>query len=143
MQPNDLMFKKTWPLFKHIENSAAGLTCPFIMGNCCCCVRISSLLFFLLSDHTGPPDAGHIVQTTVSSGEAAVIERWGKFSRVADPGLHLLMCPCEAKGGTISLRVQQLECVTVSKTKDNVQITVKVSSVSRTIHHQLESTIEP
>ena len=67
------------------------------------------------------------VQITVSSGEAAVIERWGKFSRVADPGLHFLWCPCETRGGEISLRVQQLECVTISKTKDNVQLTVKVA----------------
>ena len=36
----------------------------------------------------------------------------------------------------MSLRVQQLECVTVTKTKDNVQLTVKVRSACLAMDYQ-------
>lgn len=39
----------------------------------------------------------------------------------------------------MSLRVQQLECVTVTKTKDNVQLTVKVAVQYQVEKHQVEN----
>lgn len=64
---------------------------------------------------------------TVSSGEVGVIERFGEFSKPAPPGLHFLLFPCEVVAGTISTRVEQLAVDTMTKTKDNVGVTVRVA----------------
>jgi regulator of protease activity HflC (stomatin/prohibitin superfamily) len=64
---------------------------------------------------------------TVQSGDIGVIERFGEYKRDAPPGLHCLMWPCEAIAGQVSTRIQQLEVVTVTKTKDNVGVTVRVA----------------
>jgi regulator of protease activity HflC (stomatin/prohibitin superfamily) len=64
---------------------------------------------------------------TVSTAEVHIIERFGKFSRTAGPGLNLLICPCEADAGSISYRVQQLDVRVETKTKDNVFLTAVVS----------------
>lgn len=64
---------------------------------------------------------------TVQSGDVGVIERFGEFKRDAQPGLHCICWPMESIAGTISTRVQQLEVITMTKTKDNVGVTVKVA----------------
>merc|ERR1712093_679755 len=64
---------------------------------------------------------------TVQSGDVGVIERFGEFTRIAPPGLNCICWPIDSVAGTISTRVQQLEVVTLTKTKDNVGVHVKVA----------------
>ena len=63
---------------------------------------------------------------TVSSGNAAVIQRFGKFSRTGGAGLNLKLPFAETKF-EISLRVQQVDLKMETKTKDNVFVAIPVS----------------
>lgn len=56
-----------------------------------------------------------------------MIERCGKFSRLAAPGFNTVCCPWETVVGKISYRVQQLDVRVETKTADNVFITAVVS----------------
>lgn len=64
---------------------------------------------------------------TVHQQTAAVIERFGKFSRVAKPGLNLKIPFIERVTARLSLRVQQLDVRVETKTEDNVFVQVTVS----------------
>ena len=64
---------------------------------------------------------------TVHQQTAAVIERFGKFSRVAKPGLNLKIPFVERVAARLSLRVQQLDVRVETKTEDNVFVQVTVS----------------
>ena len=64
---------------------------------------------------------------TVKTQENVIIERFGKFKKVAKPGLNFKMPLVETTSKPISLRVQQLEVNIESKTKDNVFVTVPVA----------------
>ena len=67
---------------------------------------------------------------------AAMIERFGKFSRVAPPGLHLKVPFVERVVGTVNMRVQQLDVKVETKTKDDVFVHVVVSRA--VLHHPRE-----
>jgi len=64
---------------------------------------------------------------TVSTAEVGVIEKWGKYSRLVQPGLNVVMCPMEQMVGRLSFRVQQLDVRVETKTLDNVFLTAVVS----------------
>lgn len=64
---------------------------------------------------------------TVRTQENVIVERFGKFQRVATPGLNMKMPIIDSTTKPISLRVQQLEVNIESKTKDNVFVTVPVA----------------
>lgn len=64
---------------------------------------------------------------TVEQQTVAVIERFGKFVRTADAGLHFKIPLIERIAGRVSLRVQQLDVKAETKTKDNVFVHVIVS----------------
>lgn len=64
---------------------------------------------------------------TISTAEVGVIERWGKFSRLVQPGLGIICCPMEQLVGRLSFRVQQLDVRVETKTLDNVFLTAVVS----------------
>lgn len=64
---------------------------------------------------------------TISTSEVGVIERWGKFSRMAQPGLGVVICPMEQVVGRLSYRVQQIDVRVETKTLDNVFLTAVVS----------------
>jgi regulator of protease activity HflC (stomatin/prohibitin superfamily) len=64
---------------------------------------------------------------TISTAEVGVIERWGKYSRLVQPGLNVICCPMESLVGKLSFRVQQLNVRVETKTLDNVFITSVVS----------------
>ena len=49
-----------------------------------------------------------------------IVETWGKFSRVVQPGLGFVFCPMEHLVGRVSVRVE-------TKTLDNVFLTAVVS----------------
>lgn len=64
---------------------------------------------------------------TISTAETGVIERFGKFNRLAKPGLGFLICGAEQLAGRLSFRVQQLDVRLETKTMDNVFVTAVVS----------------
>jgi len=63
----------------------------------------------------------------VNTGEIGLIEKFGRFNRVARAGLTFVMWPLEDVAGLQTLRVQQLDVLTESKTKDDVTVHVKVA----------------
>lgn len=63
----------------------------------------------------------------VKQQEVAVLEFFGKFSRVASAGLHFKIPFIERVSGRMSLRLIQLDTDVETKTKDNVFTRVKVS----------------
>jgi len=64
---------------------------------------------------------------TVRQQTAAILERLGKFTAVKGPGLHIKIPFVDRVVGKISLRVQQLDVLVETKTKDNVFVKLKVS----------------
>ena len=64
---------------------------------------------------------------TVKTQENVIVERFGKFKKVARPGLNTKAPFIETTTKPISLRVQQLGVDIESKTKDNVFVNVPVA----------------
>jgi regulator of protease activity HflC (stomatin/prohibitin superfamily) len=64
---------------------------------------------------------------TVHQQTAGVIERFGKFARIAKPGLNIKIPIIERVVARLSLRVQQLDVRVETKTEDNVFVHVTVS----------------
>ncbi|HXZ26544.1 MAG TPA: SPFH domain-containing protein [Terriglobales bacterium] len=64
---------------------------------------------------------------TVSTAEMAVVQRLGKFVRIAGPGLNFKMPWLEHVAGRVNMRVQQFRVEVETKTKDNVFVKVLVS----------------
>ncbi len=63
----------------------------------------------------------------VKQQSAAVIERFGKFVSVRQSGLQLKIPIIDNVAGRLSLRIQQLDVVVETKTKDDVFVKLKVS----------------
>jgi len=57
----------------------------------------------------------------------AIIQRLGKFERIAESGLHFKLPFVQKVAGTVNLRVQQLDVEVETKTQDNVFVRVMVS----------------
>ena len=68
---------------------------------------------------------------TVNTAEVAVITRFGKFQRVADPGLNWKRPFFDTVAGVVSLRVNQISLTMETKTKDNVFVTIPISVQNR------------
>jgi regulator of protease activity HflC (stomatin/prohibitin superfamily) len=68
---------------------------------------------------------------TVSTAQVAVITRFGKFLRVADPGLNWKIPIFDSVAGVVSLRVNQISLTMETKTKDNVFVTIPISVQNR------------
>jgi len=64
---------------------------------------------------------------TISTAEVGIVETWGKYSFLAQPGCNVICCPSQALVGKISFRVQQLNVRVETKTLDNVFIEAVVS----------------
>jgi len=64
---------------------------------------------------------------TISTAQVGIIERFGKFDRLAGPGLGLYVCGVDDLVGRLSYRVQQLDVKVETKTLDNVFITTVVT----------------
>ncbi len=64
---------------------------------------------------------------TVQTAHAGIIQRLGKFSRVASPGLNFKIPYLESLVSTLSLQVQQLDVKVETKTKDNVFVQIPIS----------------
>ena len=63
----------------------------------------------------------------VKQQTAAVIERFGRFTSVRQSGLHIKIPVIDRVSGRVSLKVQQLDVVVETKTKDDVFVKLKVS----------------
>ena len=63
----------------------------------------------------------------VKQQSAAVIERFGKFLSVRQSGLQIKIPIIDSVAGRLSLRIQQLDVVVETKTKDDVFVKLKVS----------------
>ena len=63
----------------------------------------------------------------VKQQSAAVVERFGKFVSVRQSGLQLKIPIIDNIAGRLSLRIQQLDVVVETKTKDDVFVKLKVS----------------
>jgi len=68
---------------------------------------------------------------TVSTAQVAVITRFGKFLRVAEPGLNWKSPFFDTVAGVVSLRVNQITLTMETKTKDNVFVTIPISVQNR------------
>jgi regulator of protease activity HflC (stomatin/prohibitin superfamily) len=64
---------------------------------------------------------------TVEQQTVAIVERFGKFKRAATAGLNVKIPILDQIRGRLSLRIQQLDVVIETKTKDNVFVKVTVS----------------
>ena len=63
----------------------------------------------------------------VRQQSAAIVERFGKFVSVRHSGLQIKIPIIDRVAGRVSLRVQQLDVVIETKTKDDVFVKIKVS----------------
>lgn len=68
---------------------------------------------------------------TVNTATVAIITRFGKFLRVAEPGLNWKMPYFDTVSGMVSLRVNQITLTMETKTKDNVFVTIPISVQNR------------
>jgi regulator of protease activity HflC (stomatin/prohibitin superfamily) len=68
---------------------------------------------------------------TVRTAEVAVITRFGKFLRVAEPGLNWKSPIFDSVAGLVSLRVNQITLTMETKTRDNVFVTIPISVQNR------------
>jgi regulator of protease activity HflC (stomatin/prohibitin superfamily) len=68
---------------------------------------------------------------TVNTAETAVITRFGKFLRIAQPGLNWKVPFFDTVAGVVSLRVNQISLTMETKTKDNVFVTIPISVQNR------------
>ena len=63
----------------------------------------------------------------VKQQTAAIIERFGKFHSIRQSGLHLKIPLVDRISGKLSLKIQQLDVIVETKTKDDVFVRLKVS----------------
>lgn len=64
---------------------------------------------------------------TVKQQTAVVIERFGKFLSIRNSGLQLKLPIVDRIAGRVNLRIQQLDVIIETQTKDNVFVKMKVS----------------
>lgn len=64
---------------------------------------------------------------TVAQQTRAIVERFGKFQRVAGPGLNFKVPLIDSVAGRVTHRVRELEITVESKTKDDVFVDVLIA----------------
>ena len=68
---------------------------------------------------------------TVRTSQVAVVTRFGRFLRVAEPGLNWKVPVFDAVAGIVTLRVNQITLTMETKTRDNVFVTIPISVQNR------------
>ena len=63
----------------------------------------------------------------VKQQTAAIIERFGRFLVIRQPGLHIKIPLIDKVAGRLSLKILQLDVIVETKTKDDVFVKLKVS----------------
>jgi len=74
---------------------------------------------------------------TVKQQSAAVIERFGRFTGIRQSGLQLKIPVVDRIAGRMNLRIQQLDVIIETKTKDNVFVKLKVSVQFKVIQERV------
>lgn len=74
---------------------------------------------------------------TVKQQTAVIIERFGKFNSIRNPGLQFKIPVVDKIAGKMSLKIQQLDVVVETKTKDDVFVRLKVSVQYQVIKTQV------
>lgn len=64
---------------------------------------------------------------TVKQQTAVIVERFGKFNSIRQSGLQMKIPVFDRIAGRVNLRIQQLDVIIETKTKDNVFVKMKVS----------------
>ncbi|MEC4003550.1 SPFH domain-containing protein [Flavobacterium sp. SUN052] len=64
---------------------------------------------------------------TVKQQTAVVIERFGKFTSIRNSGLQLKLPIVDRIAGRVNLRIQQLDVIIETQTRDNVFVKMKIS----------------
>jgi regulator of protease activity HflC (stomatin/prohibitin superfamily) len=76
---------------------------------------------------------------TVETAQVAIVQRLGKFARVAGPGLNWKTPILENVVQRMSMKVQQFEVQVETKTQDNVFVQIPVSIQYKVIPDSVES----
>jgi regulator of protease activity HflC (stomatin/prohibitin superfamily) len=76
---------------------------------------------------------------TVQTAQVAIVQRLGKFARVAGPGLNWKTPYLETVVQRMSMKVQQFEVQVETKTQDNVFVQIPVSIQYKVIPEGVES----
>jgi len=63
----------------------------------------------------------------IEESHVGLIESFGKFSRVAEPGINCMNCFTERVAGQLSLRVEQHKIDVETRSKDNVFVTIRMA----------------
>ena len=74
----------------------------------------------------------------VKQQTAAIIERFGKFHSIRQSGLQLKIPLVDKISGKLSLKIQQLDVIIETKTKDDVFVKLKVSVQYKVIRDKVE-----
>ena len=75
---------------------------------------------------------------TVKQQSAAIIERFGKFLSIRQSGLQFKIPIIDKVAGRLSLKIQQLDVIVETKTKDDVFVKLKVSVQFKVIKDKVE-----
>ncbi|MBW3518855.1 SPFH domain-containing protein [Flavobacterium sp. NKUCC04_CG] len=74
---------------------------------------------------------------TVKQQSSALVERFGKFKSIRHSGLHFKIPIIDRIAGKVNLRIQQLDVIIETKTKDNVFVKLKVSVQFKVIQEKV------
>jgi len=74
----------------------------------------------------------------VKQQTAAIIERFGKFQSIRHSGLQIKIPLVDRISGKLSLKIQQLDVIVETKTKDDVFVRLKVSVQYKVIRDKVE-----
>ncbi len=74
----------------------------------------------------------------VKQQTAAIIERFGRFNSIRQSGLQLKIPLVDRIAGRLSLKIQQLDVIVETKTKDDVFVRLKVSVQYKVIKTKVE-----
>jgi len=74
---------------------------------------------------------------TVKQQTAAILERFGKFQSIRHSGLQLKIPLIDRIAGRINLKIQQLDVIVETKTKDDVFVRLKISVQFQVLKHKV------
>src|SRR5690554_2622456 len=74
---------------------------------------------------------------TVKQQTAAIVERFGRFHSIRQSGLQLKIPLVDRISGRINLRIQQLDVMVETKTKDDVFVRLKISVQFQVLQHNV------
>ena len=74
----------------------------------------------------------------VKQQTAAIIERFGRFTSIRQSGLQMKIPLVDKVSGRLSLKIQQLDVIIETKTKDDVFVKLKVSVQYKVIRDKVE-----